>query len=370
VKAEKIISFLKRYDFTFFGIASIIFILGVFNLYSATHASSNLRLVSIYKTQIFKYLFSISAGFLISFIRPKTLFRFSYFIYFLNSVMLVIVLLLGHIGMGARRWLNLGFVKIQPSEFMKVSLVLALARWFAKNGADKDVGFKELIIPSIITIIPMVLIVLEPDLGTGLILILILLIMVFYRKLKWKTLGFIATFGLISGVVLYKFGLKDYQKKRVLTFLDPGADTKGSGYNAIQSKIAIGSGRFVGKGYSKSTQASLRYLPENHTDFVFSVFSEEHGFIGATILIILYLIFFQRFIWLSSNVDSMYESIITIGLMSIFFWHVIINMGMVMGLLPIVGLPLPFFSYGGSSLFTFGICCGLVTSVSNARKIF
>ncbi|MBT4792250.1 MAG: FtsW/RodA/SpoVE family cell cycle protein, partial [Halobacteriovoraceae bacterium] len=225
-------------------------------------------------------------------------------------------------------------------------------------------------IPFIVTIIPTGLIIMQPDLGTGLLLILIFLVISFYKRLRWKSIGVLAIIAIVSGILMYNFGLKDYQKRRILTFIDPQADTKGSGYNAIQSQIAIGSGRFLGKGFKNSSQASLNYLPENHTDFVFSIFNEEHGFFGSMVLISLYIILLMRFIWLSGSVLRFYDSVLAIGVMSIFFWHTFINMCMVMGLMPIVGLPLPLMSYGGSSLMTFGICIGLATSLSNSRNLF
>jgi rod shape determining protein RodA len=188
--------------------------------------------------------------------------------------------------------------------------------------------------------------------------------------MSWRLISVVG--GLIGAFapVMWFFLMKDYQKHRVLTFLNPESDPLGSGYHIIQSKIAIGSGKFWGKGFLKSSQASLNYLPENHTDFVFSIFNEEHGFIGSLILISLYLILFFRFIWLAQSVPRMFDSIVAIGVMALFFWHTFINMGMVMGLMPIVGLPLPMMSYGGSSLVTFGICAGMATSISNARNLF
>lgn len=362
-----LLSFFKKYDFTFFGIATAIFILGVVNLYSATHSTVQ---ADLYKTQLMWFSLAMFVGVGVSFISPKNFFRFSWTIYALNVLLLVLVLFLGTKGMGAQRWITFGPIRVQPSEFMKISSVLLLARWFARRNPDKELGIKELIAPFILAFIPTILIVVEPDLGTGLMILLIFFTMSFYRKLKWKSIVIIGLIGLVSGFGMYKFGLKEYQKKRVLTFLNPGADAKGSGYNAIQSKIAIGSGQFLGKGFMKSSQASLKYLPENHTDFVFSIFNEEHGFFGSLILISLYLILFYRFIWLSTVVPRLYESIVAIGLMSIFFWHTFINMGMVTGLMPIVGLPLPLMSYGGSSLLTFGICCGVATSISNSRNLF
>ena len=169
---------------------------------------------------------------------------------------------------------------------------------------------------------------------------------------------------------MYEYGLKEYQKKRIETFFNPTEDARGSGYNAIQSKIAIGSGKLFGKGFKNSSQASLNYLPENHTDFVFSIFSEEQGFVGSLFLVGLYLALFFRFLWLAQNVTRIFEGIVILGLFSVFFWHTFINLGMVMGLLPIVGLPLPFMSYGGSSLLTFSIICGMATSISNYRNFF
>ncbi len=365
-----IVDFLKRYDFTFFGISLAIFIMGVFNLYSATHASNSDIMAGLFKVQAGWFFLSLFVGVAVSFINPKSYFRYSYFFYTVAVALLVLVLVLGHKGMGAQRWILLGPVRLQPSEITKIAVILVLARWYARTSPEKELGFKELIIPAILTMVPTVLIVAEPDLGTGLLVLLIFLVISFYRRLKWKTIGILAVLALVSGGVMYKFGLKEYQRKRIVTFLNPGSDARGSGYNAIQSKIAIGSGKFLGKGFLKSSQASLNYLPENHTDFVFSIFNEEHGFIGSLILISLYLILFFRFIWLAQSVPRMFDSIVAVGIMSLFFWHTFINMGMVMGIMPIVGLPLPLMSYGGSSLVTFGICTGIATSLSNARNLF
>lgn len=363
-----ILALLRKYDFTFFGASTAIFLIGVINLYSATHALESMS--DLYKVQIVWFLISIAVGVGISFIRSKNFYRFTYTIYFINIFLLILVLFLGHKGMGAQRWLIFGPIRFQPAELMKIAVILALGRWYAKYCPEREVGLKELVVPATLAFIPAVLIILEPDLGTGLLVILIFLTISFYRKLKWKTILIVGIIGLLAGTVMYKFGLKTYQQKRILTFLNPDADTRGSGYNAIQSKIAIGSGQFFGKGFKKSSQASLNYLPENHTDFVFSIFNEEHGFFGSLVLISLYLLLLLRFIWLACSVTRVFDSIIVIGLMSVFFWHTFINMGMVMGLMPIVGLPLPFMSYGGTSLVTFSICCGMATSISNSRNLF
>ena len=360
----------RRYDFSFFGISFIIFFIGLLNLYSVTSTSAIGHRAGLYKVQLAYFAVSVIVGFAVSLFNVKTIYRYSYLAYYFNIFLLILVLVLGDVGMGARRWLVLGPLRLQPSEIMKITTVLALGRWFSNNNSENPMGFKDILVPFVITIIPAFLIIIEPDLGTGLLIVLIFSVIAFYRKLQWKTIGVISLLALLSGSVMYTFGLKDYQKKRIITFLNPDSDARGSGYNAIQSKIAIGSGQTFGKGFQKSSQASLNYLPENHTDFVFSVFNEEHGFLGALILIGLYCSLFYRLIWLSQSVSRMYQSIVAIGLMSIYFWHTLINMGMVMGMMPIVGLPLPLMSYGGSSLLTFGIACGVATSISNSRNLF
>lgn len=366
--SQSINDFIKRYDFTFFGGLLAIFIIGILNLYSATHNDEHT--LGLYKTQIVWFLIANGVAFLVSLLSPKTFSRAAYFMYAFNIFLLILTLLMGKVGMGAQRWLALGPIRIQPSEFMKMSLILTLARYYSKHSPEKELVLKDLIIPGMITLVPAILTIIQPDLGTGLLLILIFLMMTFYRRLKWKTIGIIVFMGVIASGVMYNFGLKEYQKKRIITFINPYADAKGSGYNAIQSEIAIGSGRLFGKGFRKSSQANLNYLPENHTDFVFAIFNEEHGFFGSLVLISLYVILLMRFIWLAGAVNKFFDSMLSIGILSIFFFHVFINMGMVMGLLPIVGIPLPLMSYGGSALLTIGILIGMSTSLSNSKNLF
>ncbi len=367
---QTILQFLKRYDFSFIGSMCAIFLVGVLNLYSATHSQSHEGLDSLYKSQIVWFFLAVGVAIAISFLNPKTFERFSYVAYIGTLFLVFLVMLMGKVGMGAQRWLVIGPIRMQPSEFMKMGLVLAMARYFSKVTPERPIGFKELILPGIIVMVPAVMVILQPDLGTGMMLLFIFSMMIFYKRLKWKTIGKLGVVALVSGVLMYNFGLREYQKKRIHTFIDPYEDAKGSGYNAIQSEIAIGSGRLFGKGFKNSSQASLNYLPENHTDFVFAIFNEEHGFFGSVFLIILYLVFFMRMVWLATSVQRFYDSVLVIGIMSIFFWHAFINMAMVSGLLPIVGIPLPLMSYGGSSMLTFGVGVGMATSISNSRNFF
>lgn len=367
---QTLMQFFKRYDFSFLGSMTAIFLVGILNLYSATHSQSHEGLSALYKSQIMWFLISLSVAIAISFLNPKTFERFSYVAYVGTLFLVFLVMLMGKVGMGAQRWLVLGPIRMQPSEFMKMGLVLAMARFFTKVYPERELGFKELILPGIITMVPTVMVILQPDLGTGMLLLFIFSMMIFYKRLRWKTIASLGIISILSGILMYNFGLKEYQRKRIHTFIDPYEDAKGSGYNAIQSEIAIGSGRLFGKGFKNSSQANLNYLPENHTDFVFAIFNEEHGFFGSVFLVILYLVFFMRLIWLASSVQRFYDSVLIIGVMAIFFWHTFINMAMVSGLLPIVGIPLPLMSYGGSSMLTFGVGVGIATSVSNSKNFF
>ena len=361
---------LKRYDYSFFGICSAIFIIGILNLYSATHSQGIGPEEGLYKTQIIWFILSWAIGAVVSFIQPKNFYRLAYPAYLISVVLLMMVLVVGHSALGGQRWIGFGPIKFQPSEITKIAMVLVLSRWYSKSSPEQEIGFRELIIPFMMTFIPAMMIIIQPDLGTGMLVMLIFLMITFYRKLKWKTITILAIFAMIGATVVYNFGLREYQKKRITTFIDPEFDAKGSGYNAIQSKIAIGSGQFFGKGFRRSSQGALNYLPENHTDFIFAIFNEEHGFVGSVFLIALYLALFYRLLWLASNVNKMFDSVVVVGVLGIFFWHTMVNMSMVSGLMPIVGVPLPLMSYGGSNLLTFGICCGIVTSISNARNLF
>lgn len=368
---QNLLNFLKRYDFSFLGTMFAIFLVGILNLYSATHLQTHDNLHLLYRSQLMWFCLASVVAFVIGVLMtPKSLERVSYASYAIVVLLLILVLVVGNVGMGAQRWLVLGPLRIQPSEFMKVALVMALARYFSQYKPHRELGLRDLLIPGLICGIPAILVIVEPDLGTGLLLMLVFSVIVFYRRLKWKTILSLGIIGIIAGFLMYNYGLREYQRKRIHTFLDPYSDAKGSGYNAIQSEIAIGSGRLFGKGFKNSSQASLQYLPENHTDFVFAIFNEEHGFLGSVFLILLYLILFLRMMWLATSVQKLYDSILVIGLMSIFFWHSFINMSMVSGLMPIVGIPLPLMSYGGSSMLTFGVCIGMATSVSNNRNFF
>jgi rod shape determining protein RodA len=211
---------------------------------------------------------------------------------------------------------------------------------------------------------------LQPDLGTAMIVLLTFGTMMLFIKIKPRTLVTLALVFATALPIVYKFGLKPYQRQRLVTFIDPMSDPKGSGYNSIQSMIAVGSGQLLGKGYKKGTQSQLNFLPEHHTDFIFSVFSEEHGFAGCVILLLLYLIFLMNGLQVAFQSHDKFALLLVVGMLSIYFWHIFVNMGMVMGILPIVGVPLPFMSYGGSALITATLGVAIITNVANKKFMF
>ncbi len=293
----------------------------------------------------------------------KIWFKLSYLFYGSALILVIIVDVMGHNAMGATRWFKLGPITIQPSEIMKLSTVFALARYFYNIEAEEIGKIKFLIIPILLIAVPACFIFYQPDLGTGAILCLVGASVLFLAGVKmWKFISVgIAT--LVAIPFAWSFLLYDYQKQRVLTFLNPKNDPLGSGYNIIQSKIAIGSGGFAGKGYLNGTQGQLNFLPEKQTDFIFTMLSEELGFLGSVFTIIIYSAIIAIGISIATKTKHQYGRLLVMGIINIFFVHMFINMGMVMGLIPVVGAPLPFVSYGGTIMATMMIGFGLVLNV-------
>ncbi len=304
----------------------------------------------------------------ISFIDLKLIFSYSYIFYMGSLLLLIAVELIGHKAMGATRWINLGFFKMQPSEIMKISMVLALSRYFHSLGELDYLRFKQLPIPILLIILPALVIMRQPDLGTAIILILVGGTVLFLAGVRvWKFLFVIAVIAISMPIIWTK--LHDYQKKRIEIFLNPELDPLGSGYNIIQSKIAIGSGGIAGKGFTEGTQAQLDFLPEHQTDFVFPMFAEEFGYLGALILLGLYICLMFFGIKVSNHCRYIYGRLVSFGLISIFIFHVFINLCMVMGLMPVVGIPLPFMSYGGTIVGTTMLIFGIIINIYMNKKV-
>ena len=275
--------------------------------------------------------------------------------------------------LGARRWLQIGSMQIQPSEFVKIAVIVLLARYFTKDetGARKgQYGLQDLWRPFALILLPVGLVMKQPDLGTALVTFFIAMTMVMFAKVKWRDLFILLAGGVGASVFAWARLLKDYQKQRVLTFINPEAYAHGAGYHAIQSVIAVGSGQWSGRGWGEGTQNQLAFLPEQHTDFIFSVWAEEHGFLGVLMLIALYTFLVLAALDVATNAREKFGSFLAIGIAALFFWHAFINIGMVSGALPVVGVPLPLFSYGGSSVVADMLGIGILLNVSLRRFMF
>lgn len=342
------------------------FLMGIFTLYSASKGAG----VTLYKTQVVWFGLGMGIGLVLFFIDSHYLARLAYPFYAVCMVLLTLVLFVGRVGGGSQRWIDLKFFHLQPSEIAKLAIVFTLAKYFSDDQTPAPYTLRKLVVPGLLVAPFFVLILLQPDLGTAGVLFLVSGSMVFFLKIHWRSLLTVMVGALIAIPLAYQFVLHDYQRDRVKTFLNPGRDARGSGYNALQCKIAVGSGKVVGKGFLKGTQSQLNFIPEQHTDFIFSVFSEERGFLGTMLLLALYWSYLFYALRTVARARDKFEMLLAFGLASIIFWHVFINIGMVIGLLPIVGVGLPFFSYGGSSMLTFMVATALLLNLSRKKYIF
>ncbi|GAB4368664.1 MAG: rod shape-determining protein RodA [Deltaproteobacteria bacterium] len=284
-------------------------------------------------------------------------------------LLLVIVLVAGKVRGGAQRWLSVGGFNLQPSEFAKIALILALASVFADRYTLAGMGLSDTARAILVAVPPFLLVALQPDLGTAGVLLLILAAMMLVACVRVRVFAVLALAG-AGGIPVLWMLMRDYQKQRVLTLLDPERDPLGSGYHVIQSKIAVGSGGLFGKGYLHGTQGALRFLPEQHTDFAFAVFSEEWGFAGSIVLLALYLALCHRGFTLASRCQDRFAAIACGGISAYFLVHVVINLLMVCGLFPVVGIPLPFVSYGGSAMLTNMMALGILQNLARTRFTF
>jgi len=294
--------------------------------------------------------------------------RYAYVFYGLTLILLVAVEFSGLTGMGARRWISLGVVNLQPSELMKIAMILAMARYF--HGASVDEVQRPLFLapPLMMILAPAGLVLRQPDLGTALMLIMAGAAVLFIAGVRMWKFGLVGVLALVSTPLIWQF-LRDYQKKRVLTFLNPESDPLGAGYHVIQSKIALGSGGLFGKGFMQGTQSHLNFLPEKQTDFVFTMLAEEFGLVGGIALLILYLILLIYGFIISMRCRNHFGRLVGLGVTTTFFLYVFINIAMVMGLIPVVGVPLPLISYGGTAMLTVLIGFGLLMSVHIHRDV-
>jgi rod shape determining protein RodA len=344
------------------GLILLLSIISWITLYSAAHGNIN--------PWTMKQIIRFGIGFVICLICARipqqSWMAAAYPFYAISLVMLIGVEIMGSINLGAQRWIDLYVISIQPSELMKIAIVLVLARYFQIVGSER-ITFTHLLFPILLVAIPTLLVLKQPDLGTAMMFIFVTIIVFFVIGVSiWFFIGSAVLVGAISPI-LWSF-LYDYQKKRILMFLDPESDRSNAGYHVIQSKIAIGSGGIWGKGFMEGTQCHLQFLPERHTDSIFTMFSEEFGFIGGCVLIALYVALIISYYRLAVGTQRLFSKILIVGISGLIFLYFFINMSMIMGLLPMVGVPLPFMSYGGTALLTLLIGHGLVMSANQKNR--
>lgn len=361
----------KRIDWNFVLVILALNLVGLINLYSATHGPHSGESEGLFYNQLVWMGAGWACFFIATFFDYSFVSKLAYLIYFLNLGATLYVTFYGKIALGAQRWIDFGFFHYQPSETMKLCLIMVLAKVLAtRDSTGRGMGLTQLLWPLVLMGIPFLLVVEQPDLGTALMLAAIGVTMIFFCKVQRAILGICIAAGLIAMPLAWKYALRDYQRARVVNFLSPANDPHGTGYNSIQSKIAVGSGKLLGKGFRKGTQSQLEFLPERHTDFIYSVLSEEHGFIGSVTTLGLFCVLFLIGIRISSTARDKFGALMAIGVLSYVFWHMFVNMGMVIGLLPIVGVPLPLLSYGGSSMLTTMAALGIISSVAYRRYLF
>ncbi|MCH9755956.1 MAG: rod shape-determining protein RodA [Gammaproteobacteria bacterium] len=349
-------------DWPLLGLLLLLISAGLFILYSASNENTSMLL-----RQIIRLTLAFSIMLALSFIPPHTYKRWSPGLYALGLLLLFAVMGMGKIGKGAQRWLDLGFFRFQPSEIMKLAVPMMTAWYLDKKTLPLD--FKSLCVAIGIIFIPTLIIAEQPDLGTAIMVASGGIFIIFLAGISMRTIG-LFTISLATLAPVLWHVMHNYQKQRVMTLLNPERDPLGSGYHIIQSKIAIGSGGAFGKGWLSGSQSHLNFLPEHATDFIFSVGSEEFGFIGSAALILLFFFISLRCIYIAKNTQTNYTRLLAVGLSMSFFLSAFVNIGMVMGILPVVGVPLPLVSYGGTAMVTFLAGFGVLMSISSHRILF
>jgi rod shape determining protein RodA len=359
---------ISNFDWALLLLVLAICLIGILNIYSAGFSLNDPRLKFLYIKQLewtgVGLLFMI-LGFLIDY---RKITRHAYEIYFASLALLMLVFIFGYATRGSQRWITMAGFTFQPSELIKITVILAITKYLDNHKVESGYLLRELAFPFVIALVPIIFVLRQPDLGTGLILMLIFISVVFVAGIRGKSMAVAASCSTVMIPIAWHF-LKEYQKERIMTFLDPGKDPLGAGYHIIQSIIAIGSGGVLGKGFLKGTQTQLKFLPEQQTDFVFSVFAEEWGFFGGMLLIILFLTLILWGLKISFQAKDLPGKLISAGITMMIFGQVFINIGMVIGILPVVGIPLPFMSYGGSSMVVFMFGIGLLLNVRMRRFV-
>ena len=348
---------LKAVDYFLIIIVSIIGSMSVFSIYSTE--SGNFSFYT--KNHLTRFLVFFFMFLVLSFVRVSFWYRQAYIFYILGTLLLLLVIFFGISASGSKRWINLFIMNLQPSELMKIAIIVCFARYYHRIQSSDIQSYKYLLQPIILLLIPCYLVITQPDLGTAILIAGSGLAIIWLAGLNLKYFIYSGLILLVSLPFVISI-LKPYQKSRILTFFNPDRDPLGAGYQIIQSKIAIGSGGLLGKGFLQGTQSYLEFLPEKHTDFIFTLFSEEFGFVGSMVLILLYVLLIYRIIRIGFSSRSFFAKLYCFGFASALFLYIFVNIAMVVGLLPIVGAPLPIMSYGGSSMLSIMLGLGIVMS--------
>lgn len=350
---------IKKFDLILLLTVIILLSIGITAVYSATYT----RTSSFYQKQILWAIIGTGMFFTFSNIDYRMYSRYSKLIYIANVVFLISVFIFGSKVLGAQRWIKLGPISIQPSELAKLFVVLTFSDLLIRKYKETFRGFKDLIMTGLHIVPIFLLVAAQPDLGTGVVILFVYMVLIFLNGIDYKTYFTTCGIGVAMMPLAYFFALKPYQRQRVFTFLHPEDDLLGSGWNIIQSKIAVGSGQLMGKGIFNGTQHKLRFLPESQTDFIFAVISEEFGFVGSVTIIVLYSLLVFTILKIAQKTEDRYGQLICYGIAAIIFFHTLVNIGMVIGVMPVKGLPLLLLSYGGSSLMFVSTMLGIVQSV-------
>ena len=356
----------QYFDWGLLCLTLIVSFIGLMTLYSAVSAGISTPQKVLYARQLIWYGLGLTAMIISFLFHYKVLERWAGFFYVFCILLLIAVLLFGRYIGGSRRWLTILSISIQPSELVKIAVIIVLAKYYSNLAKTTGLRLKELFIPCVLVAIPFILIVKQPDLGTAMLIVLIAASITCFVKIEKRTLIYIIAF---CGIIIPSvwFFLKEYQKQRILTFLNPERDPLGTGYHIIQSKIAIGSGMLYGKGFLQGTQNAFSFLPEEHTDFIFSVLAEEWGFTGSVLLLFAFLMLIVCGLNIAYGCRDSFGTILAVGIITMLAWEMFINIGMVAGIVPVVGVPLPFISYGGSSILTVMISIGILMNISMRR---
>ena len=361
--SEILIQF-KKLNWLLVFLISFLSFVGLVMIYSATYGDDDRIFISHFS----KICLGLSIMIAVSLIDLNFIKKHAYLFYLIGIILLIFATFYGIVGKGSRRWLNLGGLVFQPSELIKILVIITLAKFFDEKKIQSARDYIFLILPIFLILSPFFLILIQPDLGTAMVVLLLGLIIFFISGISWKFFGVLSLF--FIGSAPYIWGsLKQYQQKRILTLFDPESDPLGSGYHIIQSQIAVGSGGIFGKGWTKGSQSHLDFLPEKHTDFIFSMLGEEFGFLGTISVIgLICLITYLTYSIASKSFSDNFNKMVGYGIISNYFFVSMINMSMVIGILPVVGLPLPLVSYGGSSMISYFIGFGIILSIDRSMR--